>query len=307
MKKKSAKIVFFGNERLATGVSTTCPTLRLLIEQGYEIACVVSNHEKAISRKSRSLEILQVAKQYKIPICLPSKLSGIEARLKETKADLGVLVAYGKMVPKEIINIFPKGIINIHPSLLPKYRGSTPIETAILDGVKETGVSIMSLVKEMDAGPVYGYSTLNLTGDESKQELADDLLNAGGSMLLELLPGIISGSIVAEPQNDKNASFTKLISRKDGEIDWHKSAIQIEREIRAYSEWPKSYTKLGGTELIIKEAEVVDKSGESGEYQLTKKSLIVYCRDKALDIKILQPSGKKEMSIQAFLSGYKVQ
>src|SRR6266404_3328435 len=161
---KPKKLVFFGNERLATGVSTDVPTLRALIKAGYEVAAVVSSHTDGVSRNKRGLEIVEVAHAYHIPVLLPEKLEDISQRLIKIDAPAGILVAFGQIIPQPIIDIFPKGIINIHPSLLPKYRGPTPVETVILDGVSQTGVSLMGLSAGMDAGPVYLQAALALDG-----------------------------------------------------------------------------------------------------------------------------------------------
>src|SRR5438128_402621 len=139
MTKTSKTIVFFGNERLATGVTTSAPVLAALIKTGYKVAAVVTNYEVGTSRKSRDLEIAEIAKTNNIPLLIPDKLIEIKDQLSKFGASVAVLVAYGKLVPQEVIDIFPKGIVNIHPSLLPRHRGPTPIETAILEGDSKTG------------------------------------------------------------------------------------------------------------------------------------------------------------------------
>lgn len=303
---KTPKIVFFGNERLATGVSSNAPALQALIDAGYEVPVVVSNYEVGRSRNARKLEIADVAEKQGILLLLPDRPADIKEQLLSYGADVAILVAYGKIVPQEIIDIFPKGIINIHPSLLPLHRGPTPIESVILDGSTKTGVSLMQLIQEMDAGPVFGHSEIELSGKESKQELANTLLEIGSSMLIELLPGIIDGSIVARPQNSSEATYDSLLKKEKGLLDFTKPAITVEREIRAYHEWPKSYTSLNGIVMTIKSAAVVGLAGKPGEYKADKKSLIIYCGKDALEITSLQPAGKKEMPIQAFLAGYKL-
>ncbi len=304
----SGRIVFFGNERLATGVQTTAPTLQALITAGYEVAAVVSNYEQATSRSKRDLEIAEVAKAHKIPLLLPKSPLEIKQQLADYKTEVAVLVAYGKIVPEEIINLFPKGIVNIHPSLLPKHRGPTPIESVILEGALETGVSVMRLVKAMDAGPVYGQSVLPLTGTETKQLLADKLLEIGSAMVVELLPGILDGTIVALPQDDTRATYDKLISKDDGLIDWTKPAVQLEREIRAFIEWPKSRTTLAGFEVIITGAHVeklpADKQLPAGSVSIQEKQLVVNTGEGTLVLEKLKPAGKAEMTAQAFLAGY---
>ena len=305
MKKESRPVIFFGNERLATGVSTNTLVLRALINSGYPVVAVVSNYEPGQSRNTRSLEIAEVAEQHGIPLLLPNKLKDIKEQLISYRAAVAILVAYGKIIPKGIIELFPAGIVNVHPSLLPLHRGSTPIESVILESPPNTGVSIMQLAPEMDAGPIYGQAELRLTGDETKQGLADTLLDIGQSMLIELLPGILDGTIVALPQDSSRATYDNLISKEDGIIGWHKPAVQLEREIRAFIEWPKSRTTLGNQEVVITKAKVINQSGVPGNLIIDNKQLIVYCGEQALQLLEIKPANKSAMSAEAFLAGYK--
>jgi methionyl-tRNA formyltransferase len=297
-------IIFFGNERLATGVSTEAPTLQKLIDKHYNIAAVVLNNEPTTSRKQRKLEVAELAKQQGIPVLMPAKLKDILPELKSYNAVAGVLVAYGKIVPESVIEIFPVGIVNIHPSLLPLHRGPTPLESVILDGSSKTGVSLMQLSKEMDAGKVYAYSEVELGGTESKQQLADELIEIGSEMLVATLPRIISGEIMGVPQDDSSATYDKLISKEDGILEWHKSAERLEREIRAYLGWPQSRTILGNRAVIITAAHAEAGEGTPGELWRSGKNLGVYTAKGVLMIDKLKPAGKGEMTAQAFLAGY---
>ncbi len=306
MTKMSKTIVFFGNERLATGVHTTGETLRALIAAGYTVAAVVSNYEPGQSRNARALEIETVAKEHNIPLLLPNRPRDILEQLQGYSAEAGVLVAYGRIVPQSVIDIFPKGIINVHPSLLPLHRGPTPIESVILEGAHKTGVSIMALSKEMDAGEVYAQSEYTLTGTESKQQLADALLDIGKSMLLEVLPGILDGSIVALPQDDSRATYDRLITKEDGIIDWRKPAAQLVREIRAHGGWPKSHSTIAQRDVVITEASVSKAPlAAPGTVTVENGELLVSCGEEALRIEKLKPAGKSEMTAQSFLAGYK--
>jgi methionyl-tRNA formyltransferase len=304
MNKTSETVIFFGNERIATGVNTQAPTLRGLIEAGYNVAAVVSNYEPARSRKSRDLEIKKIAEQYNIRVLLPSTLSEIADELKSYGASVGVLVAFGKIVPQSVIDIFPKGIINIHPSLLPSHRGPIPIESVMLKGTDKTGVSLMQLAKTMDTGPVYGQAELLLKGQETKQQLADELLEIGKTMLIDLLPDILNGSIVALPQDDSRATYDTKLTKEDGLIDWQKSAVQIEREVRAFKEWPNSRTNLAGKDVIITKSIVLPLEGTPGETTTVDKNIVVFCGKDALVIEQLKPVGKREMTAKEFLAGY---
>jgi len=298
-------LVFFGNERLATGVTTTVPVLRSLVAAGYHVAAVVvSQSDPAQSRKARTLEIATVAQQLGIPLLSPATLTDIKEQLVATGAVAGVLVAYGKLVPLEIIELFPRGIINIHPSLLPKRRGSTPIENVILYGEKETGVSLMQLAEAMDAGPIYAQEVVPLEGTETKQQLADQLLGVGKDLLIKYLPSILDGSLPGKPQEKVEATYDKQIKKEVGELDITKPAAQLEREVRAYAGWPRSRVKLGTTEVIVTKAHVLEQNGTPGTLWLEGKHLGVYCAEGTLAIDALIPPGRKEMTAEAFLAGY---
>jgi methionyl-tRNA formyltransferase len=294
---KSKKLVFFGNERLATGLkSTGTPTLKKLIENGYEVTAVVSNFTAGRSRNARKLEIAEVAEQHNIPVMLPTHLGNIKDDIKEFNAGFGVLVAYGRIIPAEILDIFPHGIINIHPSRFAEYRGSTPIEQAILDGKKETGSSIMRLVNEMDAGPIYAQSKLELRGDETKEILAKNLLDLGSELLIDNLPAILDGSLQPKSQDNSKATYTKLLDKEDGLVNQKKPAEDIERQIRAFAGFPKSRVILNSQDIIITKARVA-KDKSDGD-------LILQCSPGFLEVQeLIAPSGRS-ISGADFLRGY---
>ena len=300
------RILFFGNERLATGVTTAAPTLQGLIEAGYNVAAVVvAQGEIGKSRKPRQLEVAAVAEQHNIPVISPARLSEAEDDLKKFKPEAAVLVAYGKLVPESVINLFPRGIINIHPSLLPKHRGPTPIEGVILENEKETGVSLMKLVPKMDAGPVYAQQKVKFKGNETKQQMADALLALGKELLLLNLPNILNGSLLAREQDDEEASYDTKITKEDAELDFHKTAERLAREVRANLGWPRSRAMIGTTEVIVTQAHVKDFNGTAGTLWLQDQQLGVHCETGTLIIDKLIPPGKKEMPAAAFLAGYK--
>lgn len=302
----SKTILFFGNERLATGVSTDAPALRKLIAAGYKVAAViVAQNDIGRSRKARPLEVAEVAAEHDIPLLSPADLGDARDELAAYGAQAAVLIAYGKIVPPEVLSIFPAGIVNIHPSLLPLHRGSTPLEGAILSGAAQTGVSLMRLSEKMDAGPIYGRQTVPLQGTETKQDLADRLSDIGAEMLLDHLPAILDGSAQAVPQDEAAATYDAHITKADGLIDWSKPAVQLEREIRAYAGWPRSRTTLGATDVIITGAKAAEDSGEAGQVQIQSKRLRVYCGKGSLEVDKLIPAGKREMPAAAFLAGYK--
>ena len=292
-----ARLVFFGNERLATGVPTDVPTLRALIVAGFEIVAVVASHTEGVSRNKRGLEIVEVAHAYHIPVLIPDKLEDIVEQLVKFDAAAGVLVAYGQIIPQIIIDIFPKGIINIHPSLLPKYRGPTPVETAILDGAAETGVSLMALSAKMDAGPVYLQEKFELDGHETKPELAGKLLRRGGQLLVDNLENILDGQLEPLPQDAAAASYTKMLAKADGRVDFDEPAEVIERKIRAFLGFPRSRATVLDQEIIITKARVA-KNHQDGE-------LVVAAKPGFIEIEgLIGPSGRS-MSGTDFMRGYK--
>lgn len=294
---KSKKLIFFGNERLATAATTTAPTLRALIAAGYEIEAVIASHTDSVSRQKRDLEIGPVAQAHNIPVILPGNNIPLVEKVKKHRAEAAVLVAYGQIIPQEVIDLFPKGIINIHPSLLPQYRGPTPIEQSILEGATQTGASLMKLVAKMDAGPVFAQAKIELSGTESKQELCDKLLALGTEMLIKHLPGILDGKVAAKEQDEAKASYTKLIKKDDGAIDFSKSAVILEREVRAYAGWPRSRAKIFGREVIVTKARIA-KTQADGD-------LVIPTADGYLEIEeLIAPSGRK-MSGADFIRGYR--
>jgi methionyl-tRNA formyltransferase len=296
-------IVFFGNERLATGVTTQAPVLRALIESGYSIEALIVNHEQATSRKQRTLEVEELANQHKIPVYKPqTKLELIEITAALT-SPIAVLVAYGRIISESVIKHFAHGIVNVHPSALPKHRGSTPIESVILDGSTSTAVSIMQLTKQMDAGGLYAQNSAVVPRTISKQELTDQLGAMGATMVVEALPGIIDGSLTPQAQNESQATYTTQIRKQDGELDFTEPAEQLERQIRAYAGWPGSRTQVAGKDVVITNAIVIDRSGTPGTPFVHNGQLAIYCSRQALLITKLKPAGKNEMPSADFLRG----
>lgn len=269
-----APIVFFGNEKLVTGGHVEPTILPAIKQAGYDVEQVVT---------------------------------GDLGELKPHQAQIAVLASYGKIIPRRVLDEFPLGIINIHPSLLPSYRGPTPIESAILDGVNKTGVSIMRLTPGMDEGPVYKQRTIHLSGRETKSDLAHTLQSLGAKLLIESLPGILTGTLSARQQpHPDRATYSKKISKEDGVLDFVKPAVQLEREIRAYMDWPKSTTRIVGKDVVVLEASVdATVKGDPGAvFRTSDKKVGVYCSEGALIVTKLKPAGKQAMSSEGFLAGY---
>lgn len=310
--KRSNKLVFFGNERLATAAKTTVPTLSALVKAGYEIEAVIASHEDAVSRQKRDLEIGPVAHKFGIPVILPGKKISLADKLARHRTEAAILVAFGKIIPQEVINLFPAGIINVHPSLLPKLRGPTPIESAILEGLEGTGVSLMKITAGMDAGPVYAQVELGLSGHETKFELAQKLNQAGAELLVAHLEDILCGKLQPKPQDDLKTTYTKLINKADGVVNWNKSAEQLEREVRAYLGWPKSRAEIFGHQVVITKSRVA--KDESDGDLVMECSLGPYANGWGLRpkrrswleiLELTAPSGRT-ISGAEFLRGYNV-
>lgn len=291
------KLAFFGNERLVSGLAhTDAPILTSLITAGYEICAVVVNEAGTTSRNKKVLEVAEVASAHNIPVLSPKKPLDIYDQLAAFHADAGILVAYGRIVPQKLIDLFPFGIINIHPSLLPKYRGPSPIESAIANGDETTGVSIMSLSAAMDAGPVYHQVTVHLSGTETAPHLAATLTNLAASELIATLPNIFVGTLTPEPQNDANATYCQLIQKVDAWLrPTEQTAEQAERLVRAYSAYPKARITLLGHDVLIHQAHVEESSDSPVTIKFTSGYLVID--------ELTAPNGKR-MPGEAFLKGY---
>lgn len=221
------------------------------------------------------------------------------------KIDAAVVVAYGMILPQEVLEYFAKGMINVHASLLPLYRGPSPIEAAILGGDSHTGVTLMQLEAQMDTGDVYTQKKISLNGDETRPKLYDQLSRIGAELLVECIDKIVAGEILPHPQDDAKATYTKLIQKSDGIIDWSLPAAVIERTIRAYLGWPGSRTTLMGKDVVITSTRIVDSKGEMGASEPNEAGeLLVYCNKDAIIIETLIPAGKKEMTGAEFIRGY---
>ncbi|MCX6785606.1 MAG: methionyl-tRNA formyltransferase [Candidatus Komeilibacteria bacterium] len=311
MKTYKPSIIFFGTPDFAV------PTLQALIREDYDVILVVTQAAKPVGRKQilTSTPVKIEAKKLSLPV-------GTDlAELKKYHADLGVVAAYGELIPKKILDLFPLGVLNIHPSLLPKYRGPSPIQTAILNGDKETGITIIKLDAKMDHGEKLKAQSLKLKADDGYKSLSESLALLGAKMLVEILPDYLNDKIKLLPQDDSQATFTKIISKEDGKINWQKSAEQIERQIRAYAPWPGCYAEfmVNGKKINVKIvfARVCDNvtthncaslHGDNqeniGKFTSKDNFLYIRCGHGALLVETLQPEGKKEMSAREFINGY---
>lgn len=293
MTPTSAKIVFFGTEDFSLTALTG------LIEAGYDIAAVVT---KPDSKRGRgqvltppSVKVL--AQRHNIPVWQPTDLSSVTDDIRALQPVTGVLVSYGKIVPQEVIDLFTPGIINVHPSLLPKYRGPSPIESAILNGDSSTGVSIMQLSRTMDAGPVYAVKNYPLAGTETQAELYHTLAVIGTDLLLETLPAILDDSLLPTPQNEAQASYCSLLLKADGLLNPDQlTADEAERRVRAYFSYPKARIAHDDTSLIITKAHVAPTKNTPLDLQFKDGAFLV------ID-ELVSPHGRR-MSAEAYLRGH---
>jgi len=294
MKNTSKTIVFFGTDEFSA------IALRALIDSSYNIAAVVTKPDSK-SGRGQQLEASAVKKlaiENNIDVWQPSKVSDIEENIKKLGPNTaGVLVSYGKIIPKSTIELFNPGIINVHPSLLPIYRGPSPIESAIENGDTQTGVSIMLLTPEMDAGPVYGHILHELSGNESRIGLRKNLAQAGATALLSMLPGILDESLKPTPQDEEVAVYCKLLRKNDA---WLKpkeiTAYAAERLVRAHLGFPKTKIDISGHPIIITKSHISKER---------KTPLDIQCQDNnylSID-ELIAPSGRVMMA-RDFLNGY---
>ena len=279
-------LIFFGSDEFSL------PVLRALVEAGWPVAAVVTKADRPAGRGRAVISppIKQFADQNHIPVLQPEKLRDVNDELTTFGVQSGVVASFGKIIPDSTLEIFTGGLINIHPSLLPKYRGPSPIEAAILNGDKATGVTLMKLESQMDAGPIYVQERVPLKGSETQVTLYQQLAGIGAQLLLKHLPDTISGKLEPTAQDDAQATYVQLIKKEDGQVDWTKSAKDIEQQIRAYSIWPGSRTELFGREVIITAAHVAQPD------EPTAKLLTHESADGTLVIDRLKPAGKREMT-----------
>lgn len=302
--KKLAKIVFFGNERLATGVTSSPLILKSLVDGGYDVVALVLH----LADKTTIEPSAEYAKSVNIPIIYSDDVAITTNTLAGLSADVGVLAAFGQIVPETLIHLFPLGIINLHPSRLPAYRGPTPIEQAILDGLESTAVSIMQLGPGMDSGPVFAQRDVEIYDQETKQRLSERLQEEGCKLMMEVLPDILSGTLIPTEQDHDKKTVCRLLTKQSGAVDWADEARVIEKSIRAFAGWPRSKATIGSIAVIITKAHAVPAgNGMPGSVEITDPPgiLNVNCGEGYLCIEALIPIGKKEMNAREFLNGYK--
>ena len=315
------RIVFMGTPDFSV------PALKALVEAGHQVIAVVTQPDKPKGR-GKEVQMTPVkiqAMEYGIPVYQPAKVreaSFVEV-LQGMEADVYVVIAFGQLLPKAVLELPKYGCINIHASLLPKYRGAAPIQWCVIDGERETGITTMMMDVGLDTGDMLEKTVIPIEEKETGGSLHDKLSLAGGALILSTLKKLEEGTLVRTPQTDEGTCYAKMLTKSLGDIDWNQSAVSIERLIRGLHPWPSAYTLWNGKTIKIWSADVttgreaaafLSESGVPSETGITpgtvvcsdKHSLVVCTGDGLLSVRELQMEGKKRMDTPAFLRGYPI-
>ena len=315
------RIVFMGTPDFSV------PALKALVEVGHQVIAVVTQPDKPKGR-GKEVQMTPVkiqAMEYGIPVYQPAKVreaSFVEV-LKGMEADVYVVIAFGQILPKAVLELPKYGCINIHASLLPKYRGAAPIQWCVIDGERETGITTMMMDVGLDTGDMLEKAVIPIEEKETGGSLHDKLSMAGGDLILSTLKKLEEGTLVRTPQTDEGTCYAKMLTKSLGDIDWNQGAVSIERLIRGLNPWPSAYTMWNGKTIKIWAADVIagreaaDFLSESGVPAETgtapgtvvcsdKRGLVVCTGGGLLSIRELQMEGKKRMDTPAFLRGYPI-
>lgn len=304
------KAVFMGTPEIAAVI------LRTLLQSGIEIAAVVTKPDKPKGRGKEMAfsAVKQEALSYGLPIYQPEKVKeeGFLQELKHLAPDVILVAAYGKILPETILSLPPYGCVNVHASLLPKYRGVSPIQWAVIDGEKKSGVTIIQMNAGIDTGDILLKKEICLEPKETAQSLHDKLAVLGGSALLEVLKQLEAGTAVKIPQEENGATYVGMIEKAFGQMDFERTAAELERLIRGLNPWPGAYAKIQGKTIKFWDADVcteqiyeqAEKVSEGTVAIVEKEHFYIQCKNSLLQINELQPEGKKRMTCAEFLRGY---
>lgn len=306
------RVVFMGTPDFSVG------TLRALAAAGHQVVGVVSQPDKPKGRGKSLMPtpVKEAALELGLPVYQPKKVRDPEffELLKELAPEVIVVVAFGQMIPQSILELAPYGCINVHASLLPKYRGAAPIQWAVIDGEPESGVTIMKMDAGIDTGDMISKTVVPIDKEETGGSLFDKLSEAGAKLLVDTLPSIEAGTAVYEKQPGESPTpYAGMIQKKMGYIDWSRPALELERLIRGLSPWPSAYTKIGGKTLKIWKAQVIqeqDKDAAAAPGTVLRADAQGFCvktGQGVLKITELQIEGKKRMDTQSFLRGYVIE
>ena len=296
---KEKKTIFWGTPEFAV------PSLEILVKKNL-VEAVVTQPDKGSGRGKKILSspVKQLAEENSLPVLQFNNLDdSFVTELKKYLPATFVIVAYGKIIPLEILDLSEKTAVNIHPSQLPELRGPSPIQTAILRGFKATAVSLMQLDEKMDHGPILGQIQANISPNDDYLTLSTRLAALGAEILDKKIVDYLEDKLTPLPQDDSQATFCQLLKKEDGQIDWSKSAEEVNNQIRAFVMWPGSFTKLKDVEVKVTKSKVVEEKLAPGEILIDGR-LIVGCGGKSLEILEIQPAGKKVMTAEEFIRGY---
>lgn len=302
------RIIYMGTPDFAV------PTLETLIQSEHEVIAVITQPDKPKGR-GKAMQLTPVkekALEYGIPVYQPVKVRepAFVEQMAAWKPDAIIVAAFGQLLPKTILDLPRYGCINVHASLLPKYRGAAPIQWVIMDGEKETGITTMFMDVGLDTGDMLKKAVISIAEKETGESLHDKLAVLGGPLILETLKELENGTAIRIKQDDSKSCYAKMLTKSLGNIDWSQSAVQIERLIRGLNSWPSAYTECLGKTLKIWSADVIDENIEgavAGQVvKKDKKTLVVQTGNGCLSLKEVQLQGKKRMEIDAFLRGYDI-
>ena len=296
------KLIFMGTPDFAATVLEG-----LLDDANYDVLAVVTQPDRALGRKKeiKMTPVKEVALAHNLPVYQPEKMSGSDemAELMTLGADGIVTAAFGQFLPTKLLDSVDFAV-NVHASLLPKYRGGAPIHYAIINGDKEAGVTIMEMVKKMDAGDMIAKASTPITDEDNVSTMFEKLAVIGRDLLLKTLPDYIAGNIKPEPQDGSKATFSPNITPEEERIDWNKSAREVFNHIRGLYPWPVAHTLLDGKRFKIYEASLAEGQGQPGQIiEKGKETLVVATGDGAISLKTVQLAGKPRMSVVDFLNG----
>lgn len=294
-----SKLVFFGSPDFSVGF------LKVLLLE-YDIVLVVSAPDRPNAHaRHRQSAVKEYALKHGLTVLSPDKLAPVTVKkIASYKADLGVVVAYGKILPDKLIDSFPRGMVNVHGSILPKFRGASPIEAAILAGEKQTGPTIMMIEPELDAGPILAQASFDLKGLNQAQ-VYGKMVEVGCPLLIDALSDYLNKDLKPQPQDDAAATYTKKISKGEGWLDTGRPAQNLARQVLAFSSWPTSYFEYNGKVITVLEAESAkDYQQEQGSLFCTDGKLFLASMNSSLQIKRLKPAGKSASTDKDFINSH---
>ncbi|AND79817.1 methionyl-tRNA formyltransferase [Streptococcus pantholopis] len=296
------KIIFMGTPAFSATILQG-----LLNSESYDILAVVTQPDRAVGRRKKieASAVKHLALEHDLPVFQPEKLSGSKelAELLELGADGIVTAAFGQFLPSKLLEAVDFAV-NVHASLLPKYRGGAPIHYALINGEKKTGVTIMEMVKEMDAGDIIANASLPISDDDNVGTLFDKLAVLGRDLLLKTLPAYLSGELKAQPQDNDKVSFSPNLSPEEERIDWQQPARSVFNQVRGMYPWPIAHTFLAGQRIKLHQVSLASGQGQPGQViEKSKKKLIVAAGQGAVSLETVQPAGKPKMPIADFLNG----